>query len=114
MRLVAFCCQRAASPEAAIDGVEVAVVRLPCAARVDARLLLRALRDGADQVLVVGCLEGNCQHEIGCFEARKRVEQTRSILTQMGLDPERVRMVNMASNEPWRLTAELKKKEGSV
>jgi coenzyme F420-reducing hydrogenase delta subunit len=98
----------------AIEGVELAVLRLPCAGRVDARLLLRTLREGADRVLVVGCLEGNCQHESGCFEARKRVEQARLILKQMGIDQERVRMVNIASNEDWRFTVEVaRNKEGS-
>lgn len=115
MRLVAFCCQRAAAPEAALDSVEVAIIRLPCAGRVDARHLLRALREGADAVLVVGCLEGNCYYETGCFEARKRVEQVRVILKQMGLDPARVRMVNIASNEAWRFDLEAEKsKERSV
>ncbi len=114
MRLVAFCCQRTAAPDVAIDGVEVAIIRLPCAARVDPRLLLRTLREGADKVLVVGCLEGNCHHESGCFEARKRVEQARSILAQMGLDPERVRMANIASNEPWRFAAAVDERERRV
>jgi coenzyme F420-reducing hydrogenase delta subunit len=113
MRLVIFACQRAAQPEEAVDEVEVALLRLPCAGRVDSRLLLRSLREGADNVLVVGCLEGNCHHESGCFEARKRVDQVRAILKQMGMDAERVRMLNIASNEGWRLTDELERyKEG--
>ncbi|QLH74604.1 MAG: hydrogenase iron-sulfur subunit [Methanomassiliicoccales archaeon] len=77
-------------------------VRVPCTGRVDVKHIIKAFRDGADAVMVVGCLEGNCNYQFGNIEARKRVEQARELLSQLGIDGERVEMFNIASNQGWR------------
>ena len=65
-------------------------------------IILRAFREGADAVLVVGCLEGNCKYQYGNIEARKRVTLAKSLLQSAGLEPERLEMFNLASNQDWR------------
>jgi F420-non-reducing hydrogenase iron-sulfur subunit len=82
----------------------VALVEMPCTGRVDVVHILRAFREGADAVFVAGCLEGNCKYQYGNIEARKRVTLTKSLLQAAGLEPERLEMFNLASNQEWRFT----------
>ncbi len=110
MRIVGFCCER--GPEEAIDlaghkGLhypdDVVFVRLPCAGRMEVVQILRAFREGADAVMVIGCLEGNCHHVHGNLEAGKRVERARKVLDDVGLGGARLEMFHVASNQPFRI-----------
>jgi F420-non-reducing hydrogenase iron-sulfur subunit len=109
MKIVALTCSYcgyAASDLAGLQGMhyspDVTIIRLPCAGRLDIKHILQAIRLGADGVLVIGCLEGNCNYQYGNIEARKRVDRAKAILKELGIDAERVEMVNLASNQPWR------------
>lgn len=100
VKVMLICCENA---RAAVDGAElppeVKVLELPCSGRVDEVTMIRALRLGASAVMVVGCLEGNCKHHSGNYQARRKVDDARSILAQIGVEPERVEMFNLASNQ---------------
>jgi len=61
--------------------------------------LLRAIQKGADGAYVVGCLEGTCQYNEGNFRARERVEYVRTLLEEIGMEADRVRMYNLSSGE---------------
>jgi F420-non-reducing hydrogenase iron-sulfur subunit len=109
MRIVGFVCRESAMAAAegtALKGMPysscVTLVELPCTGRVDTVHILRAFREGADAVFVAGCLEGNCRYQYGNIEARKRVALTKSLLEGAGLEPERLEMYNLASNQEWR------------
>jgi coenzyme F420-reducing hydrogenase delta subunit len=78
---------------------EVFIIPIPCIGRVDVLHLLQAFRDGADAVFLAGCLEKNCHHLYGNFEARKKVDQAKRILDSLGLGGERVELFNVASNQ---------------
>ncbi len=108
-RIVGFCCSHSCYEAADLAGRQgltyppgVMIVRLPCAGRIEVLHILRAFRHGADAVFVAGCLEGNCTFSNGNFEARKQVEETRGILEALGMDPRRLEMFNIASNQGWR------------
>lgn len=62
-------------------------------------MLLRAFENGADGVMVVGCLEGDCHFQTGNLKARKRVERVDKLLEQAGIGADRVRMVNLSAGE---------------
>ncbi len=103
-RLVAFCCHYCAYAAADLAGslrlqypASVNVVKLPCTGKLDVLLVLDAFEHGADGVMVAGCLEGDCHYQQGNLNARRRVNQVKELLRQIGLDPERVRMFNMSS-----------------
>lgn len=72
---------------------------VPCTGRVDVIHLLNAIEDGADGVYVAGCLEGDCHYINGNLKARKRVERVKRILTDLGLEPERVEMYNLSASQ---------------
>jgi coenzyme F420-reducing hydrogenase delta subunit len=77
----------------------VKIIRVPCSGKVDALHLLRAIQKGADGAYVVGCLEGTCHYNEGNFRARERVEYVRTLLEEIGLEADRVRMYNLSSGE---------------
>jgi coenzyme F420-reducing hydrogenase delta subunit len=52
-----------------------------------------------DGVMVAGCLEGGCHFLEGNLRARKRVERAKQILSEIGLEPERLEMYNLSSAE---------------
>ena len=72
---------------------------LPCTGRVDEAMILKGFEEGADGVMVVGCMEGDCHYTSGNFRARKRIEQAKKILDTVGVGGQRVEMFNMASSE---------------
>ena len=77
----------------------IKIIRVPCTGKVDVMHLLRAIQKGADGVYAVGCLEGTCHYNEGNFRARERVEHVQTLLEEIGLEGDRVRMYNLSSGE---------------
>jgi coenzyme F420-reducing hydrogenase delta subunit len=75
----------------------IRVIMVPCTGRVDVIHLLEAIEEGADGVYVAGCLEGDCHYISGNLKARKRVERVKKILSDLGLEAERVEMYNLSA-----------------
>jgi F420-non-reducing hydrogenase iron-sulfur subunit len=72
---------------------------LPCTGRIDESLLLKAFENGADGVMVIGCLEGDCHYVNGNIRARARVERVYGILDTIKIGPDRIRMFNLSAGE---------------
>ena len=66
---------------------------LPCSGRVESLHLLRALETGADKVYVITCPEGACRHQEGNTRARKRAEFAQRLISEFGLEPDRLEFV---------------------
>ena len=103
--IVAFCCHYCAYGAADLAGsmrlnypANVKIIKLPCTGKVDIIYLLKAFEDGADGVYVAGCLEGNCHFTDGNIKAKARVERAKKLLTEIGLDGERLEMYNMSAS----------------
>jgi coenzyme F420-reducing hydrogenase delta subunit len=58
---------------------------------------MKALEKGADGVLVAGCLEGDCHFKNGNVKALQRVTALQPFLEEIGIEAERVQMVNMSA-----------------
>ena len=104
LQIVAYCCEHCAYAAADLAGglrmqypPAIKIVQLPCSGKLDVLMVLHALEDGADGVLVAGCLPGDCHYLEGNVNARRRVERLQDILKTIGLEPERVRMENMSA-----------------
>ena len=78
---------------------------LPCTGRIDEALLLKAFENGADGVMVIGCLEGDCHYVNGNIRARARVERVYEILKQINIGPDRIRMYNLSAGEGAKFAA---------
>jgi coenzyme F420-reducing hydrogenase delta subunit len=103
-QIVAFCCLNCAYAAADLAGgaragypAAIKIVALPCTGRVEVLHLLRTLEEGADGVLVAGCLPGRCHYQAGNLHAKQRVDHVSKLLTQIGLEGERVRMINVSA-----------------
>jgi len=70
--------------------------RVTCIGQVGTGSILRAFEYGADRVVLFGCLEQECRHEIGAQNARKQVEMSRQILKLMGFNPGQVQFVTVS------------------
>lgn len=104
LKIVAFVCENHAldalnSAKRAGDTLpeSVQMIKLPCTGRVESVHLLDAIRSGADGVLVIGCLDENCYHDVGSRLARGRVSRCKDILKDIAVEPERVQMISSAS-----------------
>lgn len=107
-KIVGFCCEKHGMDAAVLAArsgkqfdASVRLVQVPCTGRVDGLHILRALEDGADAVFVLGCLEKNCYYDTGSIEGRKRVGYVKQMLSELGLEKERVEMFNAASSNSW-------------
>lgn len=105
-RIVAFCCTYCAYAAADLSGSmriqyppNIRIIKTPCTGRLEAQFFMRAFEKGADGVLVAGCLEGGCHFIEGNLFAKKRVNYTREMLAELGLEKERLRMVNVSASE---------------
>jgi coenzyme F420-reducing hydrogenase delta subunit len=103
-QIVAFCCLHCAYAAADLAGgsrcgypSSIKIVAVPCTGRVDSLHLVKALEDGADGVMVAGCLPGRCHFQTGNLHANQRVEHVRGLLEEIGLEAERVRMINVSA-----------------
>ncbi|MCL5774164.1 MAG: hydrogenase iron-sulfur subunit [Firmicutes bacterium] len=103
--IIAYCCHYCAFAAADLAGTmrleyptSVKIIKLPCSGKVELIHLLKPFEDGADGVFVAGCLEGNCHYLRGNIRTKKRVNYVKSLLKEIGIEPERVEMFNMSSS----------------
>ena len=103
-KIVAFCCHYCAYASADLAGSmriqyppNVRIIRTPCTGRLETEYFMKAFENGADGVLVAGCLEGGCHFVEGNLCAKRRVNYTRDMLAEIGLEKERLRMVNLSA-----------------
>ncbi len=66
-------------------------IRVPCAGRVSAGDVLRALRAGATGVLLAGCTPGTCRFHDAATHAQNVATDLAPVLEAMGIGAERVR-----------------------
>ncbi|MBN1554509.1 MAG: FAD-dependent oxidoreductase [Phycisphaerae bacterium] len=74
----------------------VAEVYLASTSRLGVPELLHALEKGAAGVVVVSCPDGTDRYPTTAARTKKRVEQTRELLGEIGLSPEKVQLAEVA------------------
>jgi F420-non-reducing hydrogenase iron-sulfur subunit len=74
-------------------------IRVMCSGRIDPQFVLKALREGADGVLIAGCHPGECHYVEGNIKAMRRFVLLRRMLRQLGVEEERVQLVWAAASE---------------
>jgi F420-non-reducing hydrogenase iron-sulfur subunit len=70
-----------------------------CSGRVDPQFVLKALREGADGVMIAGCHPGECHYVEGNIKALRRFILLRKMLAQWGIEEERVQLVWASASE---------------
>jgi F420-non-reducing hydrogenase iron-sulfur subunit len=105
-KIVAFLCRWCSYAGADLAGTSrirypanIRIIRVPCSARIDPKLVLKSLERGADGVLVSGCHPGDCHYTSGNYHARRRMAMLRQLLEFMGIEPRRVQMSWVSASE---------------
>lgn len=105
-KIVAFLCNWCSYAGADLAGVSrlqypphVRIIRVPCSGRINPIYILRALQNGADGVLVSGCHPGDCHYISGNLIARRKFALLKSLLTYVGIEPERVQFSWVSASE---------------
>ena len=87
----------------------VRLIRLMCSGRLDPTFVIKALAGGADGVLITGCHPGECHYLEQNYKAMRRFYLLRRTLTQMGIEPGRVKLVWASAAEGVHLAGEIAK-----
>jgi len=66
---------------------------------VDVLHVLKAFQNGADGVIITGCLIGDCHYTDGNVKAKNRVDVMKKSLGALGIDPERLEIGFASSSE---------------
>jgi F420-non-reducing hydrogenase iron-sulfur subunit len=84
----------------------IRLIRLMCSGRLDPTFVIKALSGGADGVLITGCHPGDCHYLEQNYKALRRYLLLRRTLKQMGIEPERIKLVWASAAEGLRLARE--------
>ena len=87
----------------------VRLIRLMCSGRLDPTFVLKALAGGADGVMITGCHPGECHYIEQNYKTLRRFILLRRILKQLGIEPERVKLVWASAAEGIHLAEEIAK-----
>ena len=90
----------------------IRLIRLMCSGRLDPTFVLKALSSGADGVLITGCHPGECHYLEQNYKALRRFLLLRRMLTQMGIEPQRVKLVWASAAEGARFPRQCSSAEG--
>lgn len=102
--IVAYCCHYCAYTAADMAGSmrlsyppDIKIIRVPCTGKVDPLYIMQALKDGADGVMIAGCLKGDCHFKTGNIKALKRITHVKELIGEIGLEESRVEMAMMSA-----------------
>ncbi len=105
-KILGFACNWCTYAGADLAGVSrfqyppnIRMIRVMCSGRVEPLFILKAFAIGADGVLVGGCHPGDCHYMKGNYKARRRIELTKRLLGQFGIEPERLRLEWISASE---------------
>jgi F420-non-reducing hydrogenase iron-sulfur subunit len=75
---------------------------------------MKALAGGADGVLITGCHPGECHYLEQNYKALRRVKLLKRTIDQMGISPDRVKLVWASAAEGVKLANEITKFVGEI
>ena len=85
----------------------IRLIRLMCSGRLDPTFVIKALAEGADGVMITGCHPGECHYLEQNYKALRRYLLLRRTLAQMGIEPERLKLVWASAAEGVKLAEEI-------
>ena len=105
-KIVVFCCNWCSYAGADLAGTSrlkikpnFRVIRTMCSGRVEPTFVLHAFNSGADGVMVAGCHPGDCHYSTGNYKARRRIMMLKNVLSQLGIESERLRLEWISASE---------------
>jgi len=111
-RIVGFLCNWCSYSGADLAGTSrvkyppnVDIIRVMCSGRVDPQFVIKAFEKGADGVLVCGCHPGDCHYAEGNYKAGRRIPLLKKMLSQLGIEEDRLRLEWVSASEGERFAA---------
>ncbi len=105
-KIVTFLCNWCSYGAADLAGVSrfqyppsMRIIRVPCSGRVSPKMILSALRKGADGVWVSGCHPGDCHYISGNYYARRKFALIKEMAEYMGVEEGRIHFSWISSAE---------------
>ena len=105
-KIITFLCNWCSYGAADLAGVSrfqyppsMRIIRVPCSGRVSPKMVLSALRKGADGVWISGCHPGDCHYISGNYYARRKFAVLKEMLEYMGLEKGRIHFSWISSAE---------------
>jgi F420-non-reducing hydrogenase iron-sulfur subunit len=105
-RIVGFLCNWCSYTGADLAGTSrkkyapnVRVIRVMCSGRVEPTFVLKAFREGADGVIILGCHPGDCHYAEGNYKTMRRYPLLKKVLKQFGLEDGRLRLDWVSASE---------------
>jgi len=87
----------------------IRLIRLMCSGRLDPTFIFKAFANGADAVLVSGCHPGDCHYIEQNYKALRRFHLMKRVLVQMGMEPQRLKLLWASAAEGAILANEINK-----
>ena len=104
--ILGFCCNWCSYAGADLAGTSrlqyppnIRIIRVMCSGMVHPNLIIEALTNGADGVLVCGCHLGDCHYLDGNRKAEARKEAIELLLDDMGIERGRFRLEWISASE---------------
>ncbi len=98
-RIILFCCNWNAYVTTDLTGTSTLtndpnfrIIRTMCSGKIEPSFIFQAFAQGVDGGMVAGCNPGDCHYHSGNFKARRRLMLLNNMLTQFGIEPERLKM----------------------
>ena len=121
--IIAFVCNWCTYAAADLAGTSrtqyppnVKIIRLMCSGAVDPIVIMKPMLEGVDGVRIGGCHLVDCHYLSGNYKARRRIMILKTIVENMGFEPNRVWLRWISASEGKRfatiitdMVAELKK-----
>ena len=112
---IVFACENSAYQAATAAGAtalqydaKIRIIPVPCAGKVDARDVLKALENGAAKVAVIACHPESCRYLTGSSRAERTVTRIQEMLAKVGIDQSRVFFGGITALEPHRFVEHMK------
>jgi len=87
----------------------IRLIRLMCSGRLDPTFVLKAFVGGADAVMITGCHPGDCHYVEQNYKALRRFHLLKRVLTQMGIEPGRLKLLWASAAEGAIFASEINK-----
>ncbi len=104
--ILMYCCYWCSYTAADLAGTSrlqypsnVRIIRVQCSGMVHPNLVMDALTQGADGVLMCGCHPGDCHYLEGNLRAQSRAGAITLMLEDFALEPERYRLEWISASE---------------
>lgn len=108
-KILGFLCNWCSYAGADLAGVSriqyppnIKIIRVMCSGGVDPGLVVEALAQGLDGVIITGCHPGDCHYQSGNYQTERRFKALSEALSLTGIEPERIRLEWVSASEGTR------------